>query len=115
MKSKNVMLGLMAIVFAVGSAFTSESLVTNDPAYVWIKRQNLDWECVNSGKTCSNDAEETQICQIEVVKDFGLGTELVNAHKNANCDVTTLKTDSEIPPQTFNPAGTNVEDARSNP
>lgn len=66
MKSKNAILGLLAVVFAVGSAFASYDLATT--AFIKVRYSTQSpgqFTCVNTGRTCS-DAPTGLSCVITV-------------------------------------------------
>ena len=113
MRTKNVILGLVAFVFAIGSAFTSIEFPAQT-AYVWVKRQNQNFQCLNSQRQCTSQATDSEICQIEVTIDIPSSSKIVSAHLNSNCNATLLKNVDPDPLQ-FDPSFTDVVDAVTTP
>lgn len=113
MKTKNLLLGLVAFVFAFGSAFAAFVNPPDPTAYVWIKRGSLenDFVCEATSVTCTNTTGNT--CTIAVSIDLPTArTENVSAHLNSNCDTSILK-NSSATAISFNPSGTDVYDAQN--
>jgi hypothetical protein len=103
MKTKNLILGLVAFVFAAGSAFATMDAV-NDSAYVWVKYfGETNFTCVDSGLDCTNTASNTQACKISVVIDSPSGTETVDAHLSNTCGATLLK-HTNATPRSYDPS-----------
>jgi hypothetical protein len=83
MKPKNLILGLFAIVFAVGSAFVTWEKSINTP-YIWVKQRfnssvfvctSAPGECVTSGNL---------LCKVSIVMENGI-TKTAEAHNAVNC------------------------------
>jgi hypothetical protein len=104
--------GLLVVLFAIGSSIASRHTMRSK-AYVWIKRLNQDWECVDAKATCNNDAGDDMSCMIYVRIDFGLPAKDVIGHRSLNCDILLLRGGSPEP-IIFDPSGTDVEDAKTN-
>jgi hypothetical protein len=105
MKSKNLVIAALALVFAIGSAFTSASL----PAVTaWIKVKYTGESAFTCRSTspiqCSNLATDTHACKV-VVADILQPT---NAYSNSNCSVF-LKSTNDNSVGTFNPQPTIIE------
>jgi hypothetical protein len=83
MKSKNLILALVAIVFAVGSAFTSKDLLS--PVFVhWKQTQQGSFLCTSVPLTCTNAIENTATCTVSIQK-ADLSFESVTAYINDDC------------------------------
>jgi hypothetical protein len=66
MKTKNVILGLAALVFAIGSAFTSLEVGAPDFISVQYEGNPLpDFECVQISQACNGTAQDP-LCKIQV-------------------------------------------------
>jgi hypothetical protein len=64
MKTKNLMLGIFAFIFAAGTALASTMFLALD-TYVWGKTvENSTPHCIFVGQVCNNDG--TDVCKISV-------------------------------------------------
>jgi hypothetical protein len=93
MKSKNLILALVAIVFAVGSAFTSVDLVS--PVKIRYQQiQNGAWACQTVSRNCTNESDGVT-CTIDVLLSSG-ATKAAKARDNEDCP-TILKHKGTMP------------------
>src|SRR5688500_15228875 len=86
MKTKNLILGLVALVFAVGSAFTSVLA----PVDAYADSQLVSggsWACRLTTFDC-DVTPQGNTCKIELVKTQSPGSEIVSA-KNSACQILT--------------------------
>lgn len=89
MKIKNLLLGIFAFVFAVGSAFASTLLVLV-PTYVWGKTvENSSEHCIYVGNVCNG--QPGNVCKIAVPTTAGTIVP-VQVFRDSECKV--LMTDS---------------------
>jgi hypothetical protein len=86
MKTKHVVLGLVAFVFAIGSAFTSSTLATTAFIKVRYSTQPVGtFTCVNTGLSCSDSG--TTSCKVTVTD---LGGAQALARSNSSCPTPNL-------------------------
>jgi hypothetical protein len=85
MKTKNLILALVAIAFAVGSAFASK--YTDKAAYarVWLRQFGLpsDYLCTKIPQVC-NESQFGSTCTVMVVLSNGM-TKSVKAYSDTDC------------------------------
>jgi hypothetical protein len=96
MKTKNLILALVAIVFAVGSAFTSQNEDVVNNVYVKWKQTSAqqNFTCQLIPRECNLSGLES--CQVTITKSDG-SNETVFAYDAANC-TTILKHNGPVPP-----------------
>jgi hypothetical protein len=87
MKTKSLILGLLAFVFAIGSAFTSASVAQR----AWIKaKPSLAGDpitCIDSGVDCNGTAANP-VCKIKVFQTKTNTLVTVNAYQSeTDCEV----------------------------
>jgi hypothetical protein len=91
MKTKRVVLGLLAFTMAIGSAFTFQG--SPRPAHVSVLFFGSGaYQCINTGLQCSNYGPVT--CRVDVITLLGNTT--VVAKRDAAC-VTTLSENTNLP------------------
>jgi hypothetical protein len=79
MKTKGMILALVAIVFAVGSAFTSKNVNMAGNVKIWIQQtEQSSFVCTAIDRTCAQ-APTGSLCEVTVTKLSG-STETVNAY-----------------------------------
>jgi len=93
MKTRNWVLGLSAVVFAVGTGVAS-SLVAQTDAFIVVKNSASDesYICRNSGADCEQNG--TFDCKVTVSTSINTGTKTVKAHLTNAC-TTPLKNDQD--------------------
>lgn len=83
MKTKNLALGLFALLLAGGSAFAS-LLITDVPIYVKVKQTELGpIECISAQAQC--DDQGSQACTIQVASAQVGSNQTTNAYIDDNC------------------------------
>jgi hypothetical protein len=90
MKTKNLLLGLIAFVFAVGSAFAS--LLA--PANIWVKARLTSGgsiTCVDTQVTCANSGAVR--CTVTVPVQQGSGV-TSSTYRNSGCTVAIFRPES---------------------
>jgi hypothetical protein len=88
MKSKNLILALAAIVFAVGSAFTTKKVLPNNVRVRWQQNEFGAITCKAIPVECNNTG--SNLCTVTIVKD--IGSETVTAKADTDCAVSQLNT-----------------------
>jgi hypothetical protein len=90
MKTKNLLLGLIAFVFAIGSAFAS--LLA--PAEIWVKARRTCAgiiSCVNTEVTCANAGAVR--CKVQLPVQQGNNT-TSKTYKNSSCTLPIFRPDA---------------------
>lgn len=99
MENKNILLGLLAFVLAVGSGFSSKTAYQS----AWVKvlyYGNLDYRCEDTGFYCDQNGPLT--CKIYVETMVGL---VVTPGRSYGACVYTLNENSNVPIGVFTPPG----------
>jgi len=81
MKSKNVVLAIIAIVFAIGGALASKKETASN-AFIWIRPGSGNFVCTDTGKQCDELGDSP--CEVQVLIGGSIG-KLPNAHNAADC------------------------------
>jgi hypothetical protein len=91
MNTKNLILGLAAIVFAIGSAFTTKEKLVSTP-YIWMKEaSNSSFECFDVPGACATNG--STLCKVSIVLESE-AIKTPNAHTADNC-ATTYSSDND--------------------
>lgn len=108
MKTRNVLLGLAALILAMGSAFATK-LFDSERAFIEVKLSpTSDWSCEDSGVDC--DDEGDQPCKISIATTVDNEEEVSGrlAGMEESCGAALLHTSNASQPATIGP----VYDAR---
>lgn len=111
MKYRSIVLGLCAVVFATGSAFTFANANLATQAYIKIiSSENPALHCVQTNLECSDTG--SALCTVRVEIDTAPGTfKVTDARKLPTSTCLIMKNSSALQ-QNFNPASETIEDVQ---
>jgi hypothetical protein len=101
MKTKNLILGLVALTFAIGSAFTSSKMVSNMYVKAYTSQANFQEgiiSCVNTGQTCEDVTSVPNVrCGVTIPLQSSTTVVTDKTYKNSNCTTQVKETSSHAP------------------
>lgn len=111
MKYRSIVLGLCAVVFATGSAFTfADAALTQ--VYIKISSTQIPaFHCVSTTLNCSDTGEN--LCTVEVAIDTEPGTSKITDARKLPTSTCSVQRNSTALQQSWNPANETVQDVRA--